>query len=771
MSNHHATIDQHSMTDQRSMTDASRQDFWHRLADSHAPLALPDTWGDGGQAPGHCRLRVPFDDLRDALGTLSGSAGVRLTDVLLAAHLTVMGTLTSEPAFHTGLLCDVLPDVPDAERLLGRYEGVVPVPHTRPTGDWLALVRATARQAADVRARAPHRPVQVPHSGVLFAPGELDAAFDDFSLVVRARDTHLELACRTDVVGPEWADLLASMYRSVLRAMAENPHGDATESPLPSRLLLSVLDAGRVPGTDRPAAGTAELFAERAAATPDAVAVLVGGRPTTYRELDVRSARVAHHLQALGAGPGSVVGVLLHRDDDLLPALLGVMRSGAAYVPLDPAVPGRRLAHILGETQAPLVLTCSALASRVPAGHPGTTVILDDERERASIAARPATPPPPPAGARHPAYVIYTSGSTGTPKGVVIEHEALTNLLWSFRQSLSGGPGTWLASTSVSFDISALELYLPLITGGRVVLADDEEAKDPTALMALVDAHRVTHVQSTPSGWRLLLAAGFDRPHITGLAGGEELPARVAAELRGRLDELVNVYGPTETTIWSAQWPVPHEPGRVSLGQPVANTRLHVLDRSARPVPPGVPGELHIGGDGLARGYFGRAALTAERFTPDPYGPPGSRLYRTGDLARRLADGTLEFLGRIDTQVKVSGYRIELGEIQAALTGHPLVRDAVVVVREPAPGNKRIVAYVVPAGRIDEARLRRHLAAQLPAYMIPASFVALERIPLSISGKVDRAALPAPGQESSAQPRPVPPAPSDNTNAVREYQA
>ncbi|MET9406523.1 amino acid adenylation domain-containing protein [Streptomyces sp. NPDC002935] len=766
--------DHATMTDNATAVDTrtAHQEFWHRIADTHAPLALPDVWGDPHRPGERCRVTVPFDDLRGALDALSERAGVRLADTLFAAHLAVMGALTSDPAFHTGLW----DDGPDP----GGYGSVLPVPHARPTGDWLALVRATARHVSEAHDHAPQPPGCVPDATVLFAPAAAGPAVGDHALVVRAHDRHLDLNCRTDAVAPVWADLLATLYRSVLGAMAEDPRGDATESPLPGHVRQAVLDAGRAPGTDRPAATVAELFARQAVATPDAVAVLAGSRSTTYQELDARSARIAHRLQDLGVGPGSVVGVLLHRGEDLLPALLGVLRSGAAYVPLDPAVPGRRLAHILGETRAPLVLTHAALAARIPAKHPGATVVLDDENERAALAALPKTAPQQAAEGRSPAYVIYTSGSTGTPKGVVIEHDALTNLLWSFRQSLAGGhgtgqdtgPSTWLASTSVSFDISALELYLPLIHGGRVVLADDDEAKDPTALLALIDTRGVTHVQSTPSGWRLLLAAGFARPHITGLAGGEELPARVAAELRGRLAALVNVYGPTETTIWSAAWPVPHGVDRVALGQPVANTRLHVLDRSAQPVPPGVPGELHIGGDGLARGYFGRPALTAERFVPDPYGPPGTRLYRTGDLARRLPDGTLEFLGRIDTQVKVSGYRIELGEIQAALTAHPLVRDAVVVVREPTPGNKRIVAYVVPAGRIEESRLRRHLAALLPAYMIPASFVALQHIPLSISGKVDRAALPAPGPESDPQQhRPASPATSDNTDPVREYQA
>ncbi|MGN9763525.1 amino acid adenylation domain-containing protein, partial [Streptomyces sp. SD31] len=305
-----------------------------------------------------------------------------------------------------------------------------------------------------------------------------------------------------------------------------------------------------------------------------------------------------------------------------------------------------------------------------------------------------------------------------------------------------------MASTSISFDISGLELHLPLITGGRVVLAGDGEAKDATALIGLSAAHGVTHMQATPSGWRLLLTAGFEDRSVVALTGGEPINAELARELRSCVGRLVNVYGPTETTIWSSFWEVPEGVERVSIGGPLANTQLHVLDAQGRPVPSGVVGELCIGGDGLAHGYHGRPGLTAEKFVPNPFGPAGSRLYRTGDLARRLPDGTFECLGRIDSQVKVRGYRIELGEIESRLREHPAVTDAVVVAREDQAGDKTLVAYVV--GEPDTASLREHLRQALPDYMVPAAYVRLEAIPLTNSGKVDHRALPAPEQSAYA---------------------
>ncbi|MFD4909223.1 amino acid adenylation domain-containing protein, partial [Kitasatospora purpeofusca] len=505
---------------------------------------------------------------------------------------------------------------------------------------------------------------------------------------------------------------------------------------------------------------TGELFAARTAARPQAVAVVTGDVQLSYQDVHDRARLVTARLRAAGVRRGDIVGVCLDRGPDLLPALYGIWRAGAAYLPLDPALPADRIGYMLTDAGAPLLVTQSTHLARTE-GFTGTRLLLDadgttDESDEPDIDE--------PTEATHPdqlAYVLYTSGSTGRPKGVMISHGALHNLLNSVHESIAPARrATWLASTSVSFDISGLELHLPLTTGGRVVLASDAEAKDAAALIKLVDAHRVTHVQATPSGWRLLLAAGFDNYAVTALAGGEPVTVQLAADLQDKVQRLVNVYGPTETTIWSTYWEIPANAAAVSIGHPLANTGTYVLTEDLRRVPDGVTGQLHIDGHGLAHGYLGRPGLTADTFVPNPYGPAGSRLYRTGDLARVLPDGTLECLGRIDSQVKIRGYRIELGEIEAVLTAHPGVREAVVTVRETDAGEKSLVGYLVPTsgGAAPEpSELRAHLATDLPEYMVPAAFVTIERVPLTNSGKVDHRALPAPDLAAFAAERYVAP--------------
>ena len=507
-----------------------------------------------------------------------------------------------------------------------------------------------------------------------------------------------------------------------------------------------------------------EVIEAAAAATPDAVAVQVGGETIRYRELNARANRIAHHLRAAGVGPESVVGVLLRRGPETLPCLLGIWKAGGSHLPLDTGLPADRLTYMLDAAGARLVVTEGSLADRLGGGYDGDLVHLD--RDSAEIAARPATAPAPAPGAdsdpRDPArrqrlaYTLFTSGSTGRPKGVQIGQYALLNLLFSMRERYGSGPRhVWLANTSLSFDISMAELYLPLVTGGRVVLADDAEAADPEAQLKLLDSAGVTHLQATPAGWKLLLAAGFDRRPLVAVTTGEACPPALARDLRGRVDRLYNQYGPTEATVWTTVWEVPPEPETVLIGRPIHNHRAYVLDAAQQPVPVGVVGELYLAGAGLARGYVGRPGLTAERFVPEPFGGvPGSRMYCTGDLARFRADGELECLGRIDRQVKIRGYRIELPEIEEQLRGHEAVRDAVVVDLEDAGGERWLAAYLVPAEKPDGAdgedrlqqELRGFLSASLPGYMVPAAFVLLDALPLNPAGKVDRKALPAPGR-------------------------
>ncbi|WP_061298880.1 non-ribosomal peptide synthetase [Herbidospora cretacea] len=506
------------------------------------------------------------------------------------------------------------------------------------------------------------------------------------------------------------AERIAGHLLDVLRHVTDDPATPLRALPVTEE-PVGLWSGSAFPG----ASPVPDLVAAQAARTPDAVAV-VGEERLTYRELMDRADAVAGRLQQAGVRPGDLVAVSAKRSERLVAGVLGIWRAGASYLPLDPAYPAGRLDYVLADSGA------SALLADADGDLAGPVRVELD----GPPAARRAEAP----GDR--AYVIYTSGSTGKPKGVEVGHAALTNLLLSIRDETRSGPSaTWLAVTSLSFDISGLELWLPLITGGRVVIATEAQGGDGAALRSLVSAHGVTHVQATPSTWRLLADAGFEAP-VTALVGGEALPLPLAARLRPRVARLFNVYGPTETTIWSTIAEIPPDPARISIGGPLAATGLLVLDDDLRPVPAGVPGELFITGAGLARGYLGRPALTAERFLPCPFGAEGARMYRTGDRVR-VRDGGLEFLGRTDDQVKVRGHRVELGEIEAVLLGH--AREAAVAVHD-----EELVAYTVGAA----GDLRREAARVLPAYMVPSAFVALDRMPLTPNGKLDRAALPAP---------------------------
>nr|CRI73800.1 loading module of NRPS-PKS [Streptomyces conglobatus] len=540
---------------------------------------------------------------------------------------------------------------------------------------------------------------------------------------------------------------LAGYAAAFLTAAATAEGGrDLSGIPLGTEAQRRGAHGEAIPADDpSPDACVHQLVTRRARLRPDAPAVSGAGQTLSYAELDRRSSALAGYLRARGIGAGHLVGVFLGRSVQLPVVLLGVMKSGAAYVPLDPVYPADRIGYMLRDTALRLVVTESGLATRLPAGH-GETLVLD----RSWPEVESAVPEP---GARvtdeQDAYVLYTSGSTGRPKGVRIGHRALTNLI----RSMCRTPGvteddTLLAVTTVCFDIAGLELYAPLVAGGRVEVAPEQATADGPALRDLLERVRPTVMQATPATWRMLLDAGWprgaDSPVPRVLCGGEALSDDLAGRLLAHGARLWNLYGPTETTIWSAVKRVrPEEP--VTLGRPIANTVFHVVDRRLRPVPPGIPGELLIGGAGVARGYLNRPELTAERFVPDVYGGGDGTVYRTGDLVRLRPDGELEYLGRLDDQVKLHGYRIEPGEVEQALGRHPGVAEAVVVVREDRPGDRRLVAYLVPrTPGLRPAELRAHLLATLPAYMVPTAFVELDAIPLTGNGKTDRRALPRP---------------------------
>nr|UXE46115.1 linear gramicidin synthase subunit B [uncultured bacterium] len=483
--------------------------------------------------------------------------------------------------------------------------------------------------------------------------------------------------------------------------------------------------------------------------TPDAVALTCGDESLTYAELNARANRLARRLRIMGVGPEVLVGLYSTRSTAMVAGLLAVLKAGGAYVPLDPSYPAERLAFMLDDARPAVLLTECRLLDNLP-DCDARVVALDDEW--ASAHADDESNLDGGVSAVNLAYVIYTSGSTGKPKGVQVGHGALDNLLQSMRGLLStSGQDTLLAVTTLSFDIAALEIFLPLIVGGRVELIDREVAADASRLAARLDDPRATFLQATPATWRSLLEAGWrGKPALTMLCGGEALTRRLADRLIDKGAALWNLYGPTETTVWSSAGRVEPGSGPVSIGLPIANTRLRVLDRRLRAAPVGVTGELYIGGVGLARGYRNRPGLTAERFIPDPFGsPPGGRLYRTGDLARWRPDGTLEFLGRIDHQVKIRGFRVELGDVESALARHPEVRDVVVVARPDSTEEMGLAAYIVPrdgTSPTTPSELRRWLQGRLPEYLIPSVFVNLDALPLTPNGKVDRRALPDPDQ-------------------------
>jgi len=486
-------------------------------------------------------------------------------------------------------------------------------------------------------------------------------------------------------------------------------------------------------------------FEAQARRTPHAVAVEAEDGTRTYAELDRRANRLAHHLRARGVGPETLVALHVDRGAGMVESLLAVLKAGGAYLPLDPAYPADRIAYMLRDSGARVLVAGPAPPEGLPLEGVETVALGRDAEE---IAARPEMPPEGRADPDALAYVIYTSGSTGRPKGVMVRHGAVAGFLAAMaeRPGLSADD-VLLAVTTLSFDIAVLELLLPLCVGARVRVASRAVAADPGRLRGLLAG--ATALQATPATWRMLVDAGWTPPRgLAVLCGGEALPRELAERLLAGGARVWNLYGPTETTIWSAVAEVASGAGPVPVGGPIHNTRLYVLDPALQPAPLGVFGELCIGGDGLARGYLRRPALTAERFVPDPFAATaGARLYRTGDRARQRPDGTLELSGRLDTQVKLRGFRIELGEVEAVLRGHPAVREAAAAVREDVPGDPRLVAYVVPsegAGAPSPAELRAYLGGSLPEYMLPSAFVALDALPLTPAGKVDRRSLPAP---------------------------
>ncbi|MGQ0809754.1 MAG: amino acid adenylation domain-containing protein [Nitrospiraceae bacterium] len=585
-----------------------------------------------------------------------------------------------------------------------------------------------------------------------WAPFELDRGASQFDLSLSIDPTlskRIYLEFNTDLFDRESMERWLGHYRTLLEAIVERPDTAVSRLRLLTeqerRQLLEVWNETTT--NDQNDVCFPQLFEARVKECPLRPAVSCQGQEISYHELNEKANQIAHHLRAMNVKAEDLVAVLMEPSPDLVACLLGIMKAGGAYLPLAPGLPTKRISYMLEHSGAALLVTTEKLAKMVS---PTATRVIQLDCEQGSLARQSKENPAPQAGLRHLVYVIYTSGSTGQPKGVEIEHVALVNLLQSMRRE----PGLtaqdrFLSVTTLSFDIAGLEIYLPLLAGATVVMATREEASDGAWLREQLDDHGITAMQATPATWQMVLQAGWTgSPKLQALCGGEALSHDLAQKLLRRAGSVWNMYGPTETTIWSTLEKVDAGAETISIGRPIANTQIYILDSRLEPVPVGIPGDLYIGGLGLARGYRAAPELTNTRFVASPFLRGRERMYKTGDEARWLPDGRIECLGRSDHQVKVRGFRIELGEIESILREEQTIKDCVVISREDTPGEKRLVAYVVlrKGAALDPDQLRRKLREQVPEYMIPPTVEQLDVLPLTPNGKVDRLALPAPGE-------------------------
>jgi amino acid adenylation domain-containing protein len=576
----------------------------------------------------------------------------------------------------------------------------------------------------------------------------------DLILVMREQDEGLGMVFdyNADMFDASTIDRMLGHFQTLLEGIVANPDRSIVELPLitaPEQQQLLVWNQTQA---DYPAKCIHHLFEDQVERTPEAVAIEFEGKKITYRELNARSNQLAADLRCAGVGANVLVGICLERSLEMAIGLLGILKAGGAYLPLDPTYPQERLTYMLTDSQLSILVTQSNLVSLLPESS-AQIVCLDIDWENVDYGEDNLVPM---VRADNLAYVIYTSGSTGNPKGVKIQHGAVTNLLTAMQIE----PGLTakdivLAVTTISFDMAVVEMYLPLIVGAKIILTSREVAADGNKLLQLLQESQVTMMQATPATWQMLLAVGWmGSSALKILCGGEALSPKLADRLLARSASVWNMYGPTEATVWATTYevklPIDPHTAAISVGKPMSNIQTYILDTHQQPVPVGICGELYLGGVCLAAGYLDRPELTAEKFIKNPLlggaGVGSPRLYKTGDLARYLPDGKIEYLGRIDNQVKICGFRIELGEIESALDQHPDVQQSVVVVQEFTPEDRRLIAYLVTnSARVPTvAELRNFLQRKLPIYMLPATFSILESLPLTPNGKVDRNALPEP---------------------------
>jgi amino acid adenylation domain-containing protein len=707
-----------------------------------------------------------------ALSACAQKLGVPLATLASAACAALLARLSGETHIAFELLRTAMPTATGLP--VGRCSNALQVcAEVDPAGSFESLLRQMDAQPGSAAPRDHGLPVCKP-SAVSFEvcgaeedahaafpglevawsplPGQFEPQELALGLIVGSNGARLECQYQASLFADETIAHWLESFACLLDAIARDPGCSIEALPALGKRGRDAIEAWQPRTEDAPANGWVHQWIDATCERMgDAVAVLAGDGTLNYGELRAGANRIAHALAARGIGPGARVGICLERGLDLVPSMLAVLKCGAAYVPLDPGFPPERLEFMIADSRLSLVISSQSLVDALSL--PETERLLLDI-ERADVLAMPSNDPAPPEGIEPrdaPAYVIYTSGSTGKPKGVIVPHGAVSNFL----HAMAVQPGLAetdriAAVTTLSFDIAVLELLLPLWVGAGLVIAARDEAADGRELRRLLESCAATVLQATPAAWRLLLDAGFHPPEgFRAFCGGEALPADLAGRLASECAELWNLYGPTETTVWSTAWRVQRRRRGISIGQPIRNTRVYILDACGKPCPVGVAGEICIGGDGVALGYLDRPELTADRFHPDPFadnqgGAP--RLYRTGDRGRWCSDGLIEHLGRLDYQIKLRGYRIELGEIEARITELDGVARCLVIVREDRPGDQRLVAYVVPqrGSEFEAMAARASLRRFLPEYMVPQHFVALAELPRLPNGKTDRAALPAP---------------------------
>ncbi|MFC6599702.1 amino acid adenylation domain-containing protein [Kitasatospora paranensis] len=753
-----------------ALDSADALEFWRGSLAELRPVRFARRGAVAAGGPVH-EVRRSYAALAEPIGRLAQAAGVPRRTVLVAAFHHTMSLFAERDeaaAGHSvGLVTNGRPEVAGADRMRGLFLNTVPFGVARPRGSWLEYLRAVFTAEQEM---LPHRRLPLARMAQL-RPGEpnlveaifnyvnfhrlshdtwdesLEIARTMFPLLVNASVNGFTLDADPEYVAPATAEQLADVLCALIAAMVADPHGPVTRPALTGPARTTALETwGRGPVRENAPLLFHEHVAAHAVRTPEAVAVEHGALQLTYGRLHVEAEDLAARLRALGVGTETVVGICVDRGPDMVRAALGVLRAGGAFVPLDPQHPAERLAFMAEDSGMRVLLTQTALAGTVPFGGP---VLLLDEPAGAPPAVGDRAPRP--VGEPGPdtlAYIIYTSGSTGTPKGVGIPQRGLTNMLEGQRDLVEPGPqDRVLQFASFGFDASILELTWSLANGGRLVTAPKDALRPGPDLARTLLDHRISAAMLPPSALAVLGEDTFPELRVLQVAG-EACPAELAGTwARGR--RFHNVYGLTETSVWSVAAELAPGQGRPPIGTPMRNTALLVLDEDLQPVPVGVPGEIHLGGQAVGRGYLGRPALTAATFVPDPYGAPGDRLCRTGDLGTHRPDGSVEWLGRRDTQVKLRGFRIELGEIEHALRQLPEVRQAVVLHRTDLPGEAALVAYVVPrAGTAPTVEhFTRALRATMPAYMVPARFVLLDDLPVNRSGKIDKRALPLPSAE------------------------